>query len=369
MGSDLVPFNDLTAQYQSIQEQVQEALERVFRRGWFILGEEVAAFEEEFASYLGIPYAVGVGSGTEALHLALRALGIGPGDEVITAPNAGVPTAAAIAAAGARPVFVDIHPDSYNLDPPLLKAAITPQTRALLPVHLYGQAADMASILDIAQRHGLRVIEDACQGHGATYQGQKVGTLGDAGCFSFYPTKNLGCYGDGGMVVTHDPEVAARLRLLRNYGKEEGYRHSIRGFNSRLDEVQAAVLRVKLRYLDAWNRARRERAALYRELLRGSGVLAPVEMPYGEHIYHLYVARTLQRERLQGRLAAAGVSTMVHYPIVTHLQEAYRDLGQGPGACPVAEAYASQILSLPMYAELSQEAIRQVCRVAAEALR
>ncbi|MDP2727042.1 MAG: DegT/DnrJ/EryC1/StrS family aminotransferase, partial [Dehalococcoidia bacterium] len=357
-----------TAQYQSIQEEVQEALERVFRRGWFILGDEGAAFEEEFASYLGIPYAVGVGSGTEALHLALRALGVGAGDEVITAPNAGVPTAAAIAAAGARPVFVDIQPESYNLDPGLVESAITPRTRAILPVHLYGQAADMDPILDIAHRHGLRVVEDACQGHGATYRGRKVGTLGDAGCFSFYPTKNLGCYGDGGMVVTRDPEVAGRLRLLRNYGKEEGYRHSIRGFNSRLDEVQAAILRVKLQRLDAWNQARRERAALYGELLRGSSVVTPLEMPYGEHIYHLYVVRILQRDRLQERLAAAGIGTMVHYPIATHLQEAYRDLGQGAGSCPIAETYAGRIISLPMYAELSEEAIRRVCRGVQEAL-
>jgi len=359
----MIPFNDLTAQYRAIQEEVQEALGKVFRRGWFILGEEGAAFEEEFASYLGVPHAVGVGSGTEALHLALRALGIGPGDEVITAPNAGVPTAAAIAAAGARPVFVDIHPESHNLDPALVEAAINPRTRALLPVHLYGQAADMDPILALARRHGLRVIEDACQGHGATYRGRKVGTLGDAGCFSFYPTKNLGCYGDGGAVVTPDPEVAARLRLLRNYGKEEGYRHSIRGFNSRLDEVQAAILRVKLRHLDAWNRARRERAASYRELLAGGSVETPAEMPYGEHVYHLYVVRTPRRAQLQERLAAAGVGTMVHYPIATHLQEAYRDLGQGPGSCPISEAYAGQVLSLPMYAELSEEAIRRVCEV------
>lgn len=365
----MIPFNDLSAQYLTIQEEVQEALERVFQRGWFILGEEVAAFEEEFAAYLGVPFAVGVGSGTEALHLTLRALDIGPGHEVITAPNAGVPTVAAIVAAGARPVFVDVHPESYNLDAALIEAALSPRTKALLPVHLYGQAADMTPILDLARRHGLRVIEDACQGHGAIYQGRRVGSLGDAGCFSFYPTKNLGCYGDGGMVVTGDSEVAAKLRLLRNYGKEEGYRHTIRGFNSRLDEVQAAVLRVKLRHLEAWNRGRREKASLYGQLLRGSVVVAPLEMPYGEHIYHLYVVRTLHRQRLQERLAAADVGTMVHYPIATHLQEAYQDLGQGPGSCPVAEAYAGQVLSLPMYAELSEGAIRHVCRAVGEAMR
>lgn len=363
----MVPFNDLTLQYQFIKDEVQEAMDRVFQRGWFILGEEVAAFEEEFASYLGVSYAVGVGSGTEALHLALRALDIGAGDEVITAPNAGVPTVAAIVAAGARPVFVDIHPESYNLDPSLVEAALTPRTRAILPIHLYGQAADMDPILVLARRHGLRVIEDACQGHGAAYRGRKVGALGDAGCFSFYPTKNLGCYGDGGMVVTPDPKVAARLRLLRNYGKEDGYRHSLRGFNSRLDEVQAAVLRVKLRHLDAWNQKRRKRASLYAELLRESRLALPQEMSYGEHVYHLYVVRTSNRERLQEQLAAAGVGTMVHYPIVTHLQEAYRDLGQGPGSCPVAEAYAGQILSLPMYAELEEGSIRQVCRTVLEA--
>lgn len=363
----MIPFNDLTLQYNAIRQEVQQAMERVFQRGWFILGEELQAFEEEFAAYLGAPHAVGVGNGTEALHLALRALDIGPGMEVITAPNAGVPTVAAIVAAGARPVFVDVQADSYNLDPALIEAALTPRTRALLPVHLFGQAADMAPILDIARRYHLRVIEDACQGHGATYRGRKAGALGDAGCFSFYPTKNLGCYGDGGLVATADPEVAAKLRLLRNYGKVEGYHHSIIGFNSRLDEVQAAVLRVKLRRLDAWNQARRMRAAWYRDLLQGSNVVTPVEMPYGEHIYHLYVVRTQERERLQERLAVAGVGTMVHYPIVTHLQEAYRYLGQGPGACPVAESYAGQILSLPMYAELTQDDVKRICQVLVEA--
>lgn len=364
----MIPFNDLTLQYESIKAEVQEAMDRVFGRGWFILGEELDAFEREFASYLGVPHAVGVGNGTEALHLALRALGIGPGDEVITAPNAGVPTVAAICAAGAKPVFVDVQPESYNLDPSLLQAAINKQTRAILPVHLYGQAADMDGVLELARRYNLRVIEDACQGHGATYKGRKVGTIGDAGCFSFYPTKNLGCYGDGGMVVTRDPEVGAKLRLLRNYGKVEGYRHSIRGFNSRLDELQAAILRVKLRHLDQWNQSRRERALLYDELLRDSGVVAPLEMPYGQHIYHLYVIRTRQRDQLQERLAAQGVGTMVHYPIATHLQEAYRDLGQAEGSCPVAETYASQILSLPMYAELSEDAVRQVCRAVKESV-
>ena len=358
----MVPFNDLTLQYHSIQDEVQEAVDRVFRRGWFILGEELTAFEAEFAAYLGVPHAVGVGSGTEALHLALRALDIGAGDEVITAPNAGVPTVAAICAAGARPVFVDVQPESHNLDPELLEAAITPRTKAVLPVHLYGQAADMDGILNTARRHGLRVVEDACQGHGATYRGRKVGALGDAGCFSFYPTKNLGGYGDGGLVATRDPAVAERLRLLRNYGKEDGYLHRIRGFNSRLDEVQAAILRVKLRHLDAWNQRRRDKAALYGELLQGGNVAAPPQMPYGEHVYHLYVIRTPERERIQERLAAAGVGTMVHYPIATHLQEAYRDLGQGPGACQVSEAYAGQVLSLPMYAELSEESIRHICR-------
>jgi dTDP-4-amino-4,6-dideoxygalactose transaminase len=342
---------------------VRAALERVFQRGWFILGEEVAAFEAEFAAYLGIPFAVGVGSGTEALHLALRALDIGPGHEVITAPNAGVPPVAAIVAAGATPVFVDIHPESYTLDPFLVERAITPRTKAILPVHLYGQAADLDPILDIAHRHGLRVIEDACQAHGATYKGRKVGILGDAGCFSFYPTKNLSCYGDGGLVVTRDAETARRLRLLRNYGKEEDYRHTSQGFNSRLDELQAAVLRVKLKRLDDWNAARRARACLYGNLLQDSPVLPPQEMPYGEHVYHLYVVRTAQRNQLQARLAEAGIGTSVHYPIPTHLQEAYRYLGLGPGTCPLAERYAGEVLSLPMYAELPEEDIRRVCQV------
>lgn len=363
----MIPFNDLTVQYNTIQDEVQQAMDRVLRRGWFILGEELEAFEREFASYLGVPHAVGVGSGTEAIHLALRALEVGSGAEVITAPNAGVPTVAAIVAAGATPVFVDVQPESYNLDPALIEAAISPRTRALLPVHLYGQAADMSPILDVARRHGLKVIEDACQGHGATYHGRKVGSLAEAGCFSFYPTKNLGCYGDGGLIATSDEGVAARLRLLRNYGKVEGYRHSIHGWNSRLDEVQAAVLQVKLRHLDAWNQARRQRAAWYEERLRGSSVVTPLQMPYGQHIYHLYVVRARLRDRLQERLAAAGIGTMVHYPIVTHLQEAYRYLGQVPGSCPVAETYASQIVSLPMYAELTQDQIDQVCQAITQA--
>ncbi len=352
-----VPFAELRTQYLAIKGEIDQAIAEVLESGWFILGQNVEAFEAEFAQYVGAKCAVGVGSGTEALHLALLACGIEPGDEVLTVPNTAVPTASAISFANARPTFVDVHPESYNMDPAKVEASITPRTKAIMPVHLYGQAADMAPILEIAQRRGLRVIEDACQAHGTEYQGRKAGSIGDAACFSFYPSKNLGAYGDGGMITTDDSALAEKCRLLRQYGQKVRYYHSIKGFNSRLDEMQAAILRVKLRKLDTWNEARRARAERYHRALAGSGVVTPTEMSYGRHIFHLYVVRSRHRNTLARFLADNGVGTVIHYPVPVHLQEAYQDLGYRPGDFPVAETYANQILSLPMFPELSDEAL------------
>lgn len=366
MGEISIPFGELTTQYQSIKRDIDRAIADVLESGWFILGDNVAAFEEEFATYVGARHAIGVGSGTEALHIALLACGVEPGDEVLTVPNTAVPTVSAISFANARPAFVDIHPESFNMDPAGLEARITRRTRVILPVHLYGQAADMDLILAVARERGLKVVEDACQAHGAEYKGRKVGTLGDIACFSFYPSKNLGAYGDGGIITTDDALLAERCRLLRNYGQRVRYYHSVKGFNSRLDELQAAILRVKLRKLDAWNEARRQKALLYRRLLEGSGVIAPVEMSYGRHVYHLFVIRSRHRDDLQRFLADHGVSTVIHYPVPVHLQEAYQDLGYEPGDFPVAEAYAREIVSLPMYPELPEESISTVAALIQE---
>jgi len=356
----VIPFMDLKRQINAIQDDVATAIQEVLASGWFILGQQVEAFEGEFASYCNAQFGVGVGSGTEALHLALLACGIGPGDEVITAPNTAVFTVLAISFAGATPIFVDIHPESYNLDPVFLGEKITPRTKAIMPVHLYGQPADMEPILRIARQYGFKVIEDAAQAHGAEYHGRKVGSIGDIGCFSFYPTKNLGAYGDGGMVVTDDEEIAEKIRLLRNGGQRNRYHHVIRGYNSRLDEIQAAILRVKLRRLDEWNDARRERARLYNEMLDNSDVVTPAEMAYGKHVYHLYATRSKHRDELREHLGARGVGTLIHYPIPVHLQEAYRDLGLHRGDFPVAEKCADEILSLPLYPELQEAEIERI---------
>ncbi|MBI4322073.1 MAG: DegT/DnrJ/EryC1/StrS family aminotransferase [Chloroflexi bacterium] len=362
----MIPFAELKTQYLGLKAELDEAMGAVFEKGWFVLGENVQALEEEFAAYLGARFAVGVGSGTEALHLALLACGVQPGDEVLTVPNTAVPTASAISFANAIPGFVDVDPLSYNMDPAKIEAQITGRTRVLLPVHLYGQAADMEPILAVARKHGLRVVEDACQAHGTMYKGKKVGTLGDVGCFSFYPSKNLGAYGDGGMVVTDDATIAESVRLLRNYGQRVRYYHATKGFNSRLDELQAAILRVKLRKLDEWNESRRAKAALYDELLAGSGVVTPSELDYGRHVYHLYVIRYPDRDGLQKYLSERGVGTVIHYPIPVHLQEAYRELGFARGSFPVSEEFANQILSLPMYPELPEEAVARVAELIRE---
>ena len=349
----MIPFLDLQAQYASIKTDIQEAVNKVFETGQFVLGEEVAAFESEFAHYVGADQGIAVNTGTSALHLALLAAGVGPGDEVITAPFTFVATVAAIGYTGAHPVFVDIDPRSFTLDVAQLEAAITPRTKAVVPVHLYGQPADMDPILAIARKHGLIVIEDACQAHGAEYNGRRVGSLGDLGCFSFYPGKNLGACGEGGIVVTSNPKYAETVRMLRDWGQSKKYHHVLRGYNYRMEGLQGAILRVKLRHLDAWTNQRRSRAAEYNRFLRESGVERPQEMPYARHVYHIYAVRTRDRVELQRTLQSYGVQTGIHYPIPVHLQEAWRDLGYVAGDFPQSERAANEVLSLPMYPELS----------------
>jgi len=363
-----VPFVDLAAQYTVIADEIDAAISKVLHGTDFILGRDVGLFEEEFAAFCQAEYAVGVDSGTSALELALRAYDIGPGDEVITVANTFIATAFAISDAGATPVLVDVDPQTYTMDVSLLERAITARTKAVIPVHLYGHPADMDPILEIAQRHGLIVIEDACQTHGARYKGKRVGSLGHAAAFSFYPAKNLGAYGDGGMVVTDDERVAESLCMLRNYGQCEKYHHALRGYNHRLDTLQAAVLRAKLRHLEAWNAARRQHAQLYGELLAHSPVVLPAEADYAESVYYLYVIRVeacpelsrRNRDGLRAYLHDQGVATGIHYPIPIHLQPAYRDLGYEKGSFPVTEECAGQVLSLPMYAELTPDSIKYV---------
>ncbi len=350
-----VPFGDLRRQYEALQEEIDAAVRRVHERGWFILGVEGEGFEREFAEFVGARRCVGVGSGTEAIHLALRAVGVQPGDEVITAANTCVPTVSGIWMAGATPVLVDIDEQSYTLDPQKLEAAITPKTKALLPVHLYGQAADMDAILEIARPRNIKVIEDAAQAHGATYKHRKLGSLGDAAAFSFYPSKNLGANGDAGAVTTNDDEIAERLMQLRNYGQAERYYHTTKGTNSRLDELQAAILRAKLPHLDEWNARRHEIARIYDEGITHPAIQKPQAMAYGMQNYHLYVIRTARRDDLQNHLAACGITTLIHYPVPIHLQKAYSDLHKQAGDYPIAEICASQILSLPIFPELKSE--------------
>jgi dTDP-4-amino-4,6-dideoxygalactose transaminase len=357
-----VLFVDLAAQFRSIATEVKEATDKVIQASDFILGREVELFEEEFAAYCETRFAVGVDSGTSALELALRAYGIGAGAEVITAANSFIATALAISHAGAKPVLVDVDPETHTIDVAGIERAVTPRSRAIVPVHLFGHPAHMDRIRQSAEKHKLIVIEDACQAHGARYQGRPAGSLGHAAAFSFYPGKNLGAYGDGGMVVTNDGDIAARLKMLRNYGQTEKYHHVFRGYNRRLDTLQAAVLRVKLRYLDKWNAARRCNASLYHKFLEGTGIVLPGEAAGAESAWHLYVIRTERRDELREYLAALGVGAGIHYPIPIHLQPAYRDLGNKRGRFPVTERYAGQILSLPMYAELTSEQIEWVAQ-------
>ena len=352
-----IPFIDLNAQYQMIACEIQQAMLGVIEKSDFILGKELEAFEKEFAEYCGVKYAIGLDNGTSALEMALRAYDIGDGDEVITSAHTFIATASAIAFTGARPVLVDIDPETYNLNPNLIESTITDKTKAIMPVHIYGQTADMDKIMDIAQRYGLIVIEDACQAHGAKYKGNRVGSIGHAAAFSFYPGKNLGAYGDGGMLVTNDEEIEDKVKMLRNYGQKEKYNHLFLAYNRRLDNIQAAILRVKLKRLDNWNEARRCAAILYSELLADTDLILPYCASYAEHIYHLYVIRTTKRDNLQTFLKTKGISTGIHYPIPVHQQKAYEYLKYNKGDLPITEQYASEFLSLPMFPEITEEQI------------
>lgn len=357
-----VPYLDLKAQYHSIKTEIDAAIAGVLESSQFVLGNEVVSFEREFAAYCGTQECVAMNSGTSALHLALLAAGIGPDDEVITVPFTFVASVAAILYVGARPVLVDIDPRSLTLDPAAIEAAITPRTKAILPVHLYGQPADMDPIVAAARRHGLVVIEDAAQAHGAKYKGTPAGSLGDLACFSFYPTKNLGAYGEGGAVTTSNPRYAQSIRLLRDWGQDRKYHHLLRGYNYRMEGLQGAILRVKLRHLEEWTKARRAVATEYNRLLAGCGIDLPEEMPWAQHVYHTYTVQTTNRDELQAALAHEGIQTAIHYAIPAHLQAAYSELGYGRGAFPLAEAAARRVLSLPIYPELPHEAVVHVAK-------
>jgi dTDP-4-amino-4,6-dideoxygalactose transaminase len=361
----MIPFLDLKAQYKSIKPEIDSAVIGVLESAQFVLGENVAAFERDFASYCGTKHGIAVNSGTSALHLALLAAGVGPGDEVITIPFTFVATVSAICYTGATPVFVDIEPRSFTMDPSRLAKAITPRTKAILPVHLYGQMADMGAILEIANRHGIPVIEDACQAHGAELDGRRAGSHGVSGCFSFYPGKNLGAYGEGGIVVTSDDAHAKQIRMLRDWGQEKRYHHVVKGFNYRMEGIQGAILGVKLRYLEAWTEARRARAREYDALLKDSeSVQAPAQLPGRRHVYHIYAVRSADRDGLQEILQAEGVQTGLHYPIPVHLQEAHADLGYKAGDFPESEAAANEVLSLPIFPEMTSSQVEQVVAAA-----
>jgi dTDP-4-amino-4,6-dideoxygalactose transaminase len=356
----MIPLVDLKAQYQVLKGEIDAAVARVLESGQFVLGPAVSTFESDFAAYCGSAEAVAVNSGTSALHVALIAAGVEPGDAVITVPFTFVASVAAIEYAGARPVFVDIQPDCCTMDPSAIERAITPRTKAIVPVHLYGQPADMDPIIDIARRHGLVVIEDACQAHGAEYKGRRAGSMGDIGCFSFYPGKNLGAYGEGGAAVTSRPEYAEAMRLLRSWGEKTRYEHSMRAFNYRMDGIQGAILGVKLKHLEAWTDARRAHAAAYARLFADTPVRPPVERPGVRHVYHVYAVRLPQRDAWRARLNELGIQTGVHYPIPVHLQPAYRDLGYAEGDFPVSEAVAKEVLSLPLFPEMTEAQIVEV---------
>jgi len=373
-----VNFVDLGAQYESIKDEIAPQVKKVFKSGGFILSDEVKLFEEKFAKYCNVKYAVGVNSGTDAIYLALLSLGIGRGDEVIIPAHTYIATALAVSFTGAKPVLVDIDAVTYNIDIDKIKSAITKETKAIIPVHLYGQPVDMKPILKLAKKYSLKVVEDSAQAHGAVYRptritsdkktriaadkGKKVGSIGDAGCFSFYPTKNLGAFGDGGIVVTDKKSVYEKLLLLRDYGRRSKYMHVIKGHNSRLDSIQAVILKIKLKYLDKWNKQRQKNARYYSKLLKtvSDKVIIPKEVDCGTHVYHMYVVRIKNRDKVMEGLGNKGISTLIHYPIPIHLQKAYQDLGYRKGDFPITEEISHEILSLPLYPEMNFKQIEYV---------
>jgi dTDP-4-amino-4,6-dideoxygalactose transaminase len=356
----VILFLDLKAQYEEIKPRVDAAVARVIESAQFVLGPEVAAFEERFAAYCGVRHCVALNSGTSALHLALLAAGVGPGDEVITVSMTFVATTAAILYCGAKPVFVDVDPDTWTMDPNLLHAAITPRTKAILPVHLHGLMADMDPIIEVADRAGLIVIEDAAQAHGSEYRGRRAGSIGDIGCFSFYPGKNLGAYGEAGAAVTNSSDLARQLALLRDWGQESKYNHVLPGYNFRMDGIQGAVLNVKMAYIESWTEARQTVASHYDRLLARAQFKRPAPPPHCRHVYHVYAVEVEHRDQVQKALSAAGIGTGIHYPVPVHLQKAYGELGYGRGDFPVTEAIANRFLSLPIYAELQPEQVANV---------
>ena len=356
----VIPFVDLKLQYQSIKSEIDSAVADVMANAHFVLGPEVAEFENAFAAYCGVKHGVAVNSGTSALHLALLALGIGPGDEVVSVPFTFVATIAAIGYTGARAVMVDVEPQTWNMDPRHLERAITPRTKAILPVHLHGCPADMTAITEIASHYGIPIVEDAAQAHGAEVDGRRCGSIGDLGCFSFYPGKNLGAYGEGGMVVTENEEHALRIRVLRDWGQKRKYLHECRAFNYRMEGMQGAILGVKLKHLDRWTEQRRQHALSYRQALADSDLEMPPDPPKGRHVYHVFAVRVSERARVQEELGGRGIQTNIHYPIPVHLQPGYADLGYKSGDFPVSEALADTVLSLPMFPELTGNQLDEV---------
>ncbi len=363
-----IPMLDLRAQYESLKNEIESALKEILQSGHFVLGPNVEAFEKEVASFNNTKYAGGVASGTDALHLSLKALGIADGDEVITTPFSFIATAEAISYNGAVPVFVDINKHTFNIDPLKIEAKITPKTKAILPVHLFGQPARMEEILKIARKFNLKVIEDCAQAFGAEYKGAIVGSLGDAGCFSFYPSKNLGAYGDGGIITTNDPETYEKLKLLRNHGSTSGYNHKFIGFNSRLDEIQAAILRIKLKHIDMYNKKRRNLAKLYTSNICGI-VQCPAVVPDTNHVFHQFTIRSHRRDDIRKILTDNSISSVIYYPLPLHLQDAFKHLGYKKGDFPESEAAAEEVLSLPIYPELLSEKVRFISETVLKAFR
>ena len=362
-----VGFIDFSDQYELVKDEIDTGLKSVFQKGDFVLGEEAEAFESQFSKYCQAQYGVGVNSGTDALYLALSALNIGPGDEVIVPTFTFIATALCVSYTGATPVFVDIEEQTYNIDPAKFKAAITKRTKAIIPVHIYGQSADMKEIQDICKKYNIKIVEDACQAHGSTYGGKKAGALGDLACFSFYPTKSLGAFGDAGMIVTNDKKIFEDLRMLRDYGRQGRYQHKIKGYNSRLDTIQAVVLSAKLKYLDEWNKLRQQNAQYYGQLLNKiPGIMTPKIKDNRTHVFQTYAVRMPHRDKVCKKMQENGIEVIIHYPVPLHLQEAYADLNHKKGDFPISEKICDEILSLPMYPHMRREQIERVCTVLKE---